>query len=38
MFLQKLLNPRNKALAIVSRVIESLAQDIAFAAMEGKAL
>ena len=38
MFLQKLLNPRNKASANVSRVIESLAQDIAFAVMKGKVL
>ena len=37
-FLQKLLNPRNKASANVSRVIESLAQDIAFAVMKGKVL
>ena len=38
MFLQKLLNPRNKASANVSRVIESLAQDIAFVVMKGKVL
>ena len=36
MFLQKL--PKNKASANVSRVIESLAQDIAFAVMKGKVL
>ena len=38
MFLQKTVNPRNKALANVSRVIESLAQDIPFAVMKGKVL
>ena len=38
MFLQKLLNLRNKASANVSRVIESLAQDIAFAVMKRKVL
>ena len=38
MFLQKLLNPRNKASANVSRVIESLSQYIAFAVMKGKVL
>ena len=37
-FLQKLLNPRNKASANLSRVIRSLAQDIAFAVMKGKVL
>ena len=37
-FLQKLLNPRNKASANLSRVIRSLAQDIAFAVMQGKVL
>ena len=36
--LQKLLNPRNKASANLSRVIRSLAQDIAFAVMKGKVL
>ena len=38
MFLQKLLNPRNKASANVSRVIESLAQNITFSVMKRKVL
>ena len=38
MFLQKLLNSRNKASANVSGVIESSAQNIAFAVMKGKVL